>query len=456
MSSSVTFLFWNGGSLSEEWLATAAGIAITFFVFIMGVPAFVLQTFIAGNLRDVYYERIGNNWPWFFGAAIIFILVIFFAGNVALDERVWQFLGGKNTSDAYSYIPWVVTGCLILLIGLGFLYLWTHFISARSIEKRLSERLVKDAQKHYRKGKTKELDHDLELLSIMASEVRGGTPKKYFLEQCEVLIEYLIQGTTEPQKRPGRLRSSSVHWYLSGWLPPKRAHRQPTKPQSPYALLRRILQEVVTPSVAGGREKVSSENRKQALDLLAHTYNKARRNGDHSYLVVTIGHGMLEIGLAALKHKDHPALMDAVEKMAEIQGRYKEMFIVATAAFWENQVKPAIAAARKLEAVLRASVFAEEAEQRKSSEEAEQRKYATYYWLGLLANLYAKEGAARAFAKRQLDKFEPLLTRDTFDSACDYFANRMAYFDTADSVHRLKDERFPPSATVRRPLTRSK
>lgn len=131
--------------------------------------------------------------------------------------------------------------------------------------------------------------------------------------------------------------------------------------------------------------------------------------------------------------------MDAIEKIAEIQGRYKEMFIVATAAFWENQVKPAIAAARKLEAVLRASVFAEE---------AEQRKCALYYWLGLLANLYAKEGAAQAFAKRQLYKFKPLLTRDTFDSAYDYFANRMAYFDTADSVHRLKDERLPPPAAA--------
>lgn len=230
-----------------------------------------------------------------------------------------------------------------------------------------------------------------------------------------------------------------VRRYLSDRLLPKRAHRQPTPPQSPYVLLRRILQEIISPSVAGGREKVSSENRKQALDLLAHTYNKALKNGDHSYLVVTIGHCMQEIGLAALKHKDHAALMDAVEKMAEIQGRYKEMFIVATAAFWENQVKPAIAAARKLEAVLHASVRAEEAEEQR-------RKYALYYWLGLLANLYAKEGAARVFAKRHLDKFDPLLTRDTFDSACDYFADRMAYFDTADSVRRLKDERFPPAA----------
>lgn len=439
MSSSVTFLFWNGSSLSEEWLATAAGIAITFFVFIMGVPAFVLQTFIAGNLRDVYYERIGKKWRWIFVVAIGIIFLIFLAGNTVFDEAICRFLEGKNVSNACSYMPLVIILLLMTLIVFGFWYLWANFVSARSIEKRLSEGMTKDAQKHYRKGKTKELDHDLELLSIMASEVRGGTPKKYFLEHCEVLIEYLIQGTTEPQKRPGRLRFSSVRRYLSGWLSSKHTRLQAAPPQSLYALLRRIIQEVVTPSVAGSREKVSSENRKQALDLLAHTYNKALRNGDHSYLVVTIGHCMQEIGLAALKHKDHAALMDAVEKMAEIQGRYKEMFIVATAAFWENQVKPAIAAARKLEAVLHASVRAEEAEEQR-------RKYALYYWLGLLANLYAKEGAARVFAKRHLDKFDPLLTRDTFDSACDYFADRMAYFDTADSVRRLKDERFPPAA----------
>ncbi len=434
MSSSVTFLFWNGGSLSEEWLATAAGIAITFFVFIMGVPAFVLQTFIAGNLRDVYYERIGKKWRWIFVVAIGIIFLIFLAGNTVFDEAICRFLEGKNISNACSYMPLVIILLLMTLIVFGFWYLWANFVSARSIEKRLSEGVIKDAQKHYRKGRTKELDHDLELLSIMASEVRGGTPKKYFLEQCEVLIEYLIQGTTEPQKQPGRLRFSSVRRYLSGWLSSEHTRLQAAPPRLLYALLRRIIQEVVTPSVAGSREKVSSENRKQALDLLAHTYNKALRNGDHSYLVVTIGHCMHEIGLAALKHKDHAALMDAVEKMAEIQGRYKEMFIVATAAFWENQVKPAIAAARKLEAVLHASVRAEEAE--------EQRKYALYYWLGLLANLYAKEGAARAFAKRHLYKFDPLLTPDTFDSARDYFANRMAYFDTADSVRKLKASIF--------------
>lgn len=441
--SSVTLLFYNGGSPSEEWLATAAGIAITFFVFIMGVPAFVLQTFIAGDLRDVYYERIGKRWPWFFGAAVVFILVIFFAGNIALDERVWQYFGGKNSVDAYPYIPWIVTGCLLLLMGLGFWYLWTHFVSARSIEKRLSECLVKDAKKHHRKGKAKELDHDLELLSIMASEVRGGTPKKHFLEQCELLIEYLSKGTTQPQKQPERACFPSVHKRWSSWLLPS----QPTLPQSPYALLRRILREIISPSVAGGREKVSSENRKQALDLLAHTYNKALRNGDHSYLVVTIGHCMQEVGLAALKHNDHSALMDAIEKMAEIQGQYKEMFIVATDAFWRDQVKPAISAARKFESVLRAPAPAEE---------TEQRKYALYYWLGLLANLRAKGGAASEFAKRQLRKFESLLTCDALDSACDYFANRMAYFDTADSVRRLKEERFPPPAAARRSLTRSK
>lgn len=233
-------------------------------------------------------------------------LVIFFAGNIALDEWLWQHLGGKNTADAHSHIPWVVTSCLILLIGLGFWYLWTHFVSAHSIEKHLSERLVEDAQKHYRKGKAKELDHDLELLSIMASEVRGGTLKKHFLEQCEVLIECLIQETAAPQRRSGWPRFSSVRRYLSGRLLPKRAHHQPTPPQSLYALLRRIIQEVITPGVAGDREKVSSENRKQALDLLAHIYNKACRNGDHSYLVVTIGHCMQEIGLAALKHNDPP------------------------------------------------------------------------------------------------------------------------------------------------------
>jgi hypothetical protein len=442
--SSVTLLFWNGGALSEEWLATAAGIAITFFVFIMGVPAFVLQTFIAGNLRDVYYERIGKKWRGVFVFAIFCIVLIFLAGHEKLDTWVLQCLGCSQQSKE-KYVSWVVVICLVLLFIVGIWYLWRNFVSARSIEKFLSERVVQKAQKHYRSANTKALEHDLEHLSIMALEVRAGMPKKHFLEQCEHLIESIIPSS----KRMRKDRLSSL-WHTDR-LPWFRRNRASLANQQltrvPHAILRRILQEIITPSVEGGRAKVSSENRKQALDLLAHTYNKARRNGDHSYLVVTIGHCMQEIGLAALKHNDHPALMDAIEKMAEIQGRYKEMFIVSTAAFWENQVKPAIAAARKFESVLHTL---------RSAEEAEQRKYALYYWLGLLANLHLKKGAALEFAERQLRKFEPLLTHEAFDNAYDHFANRMAYFDTADSVRRLRDERFPPPVAARSPLARSK
>ncbi len=260
----------------------------------------------------------------------------------------------------------------------------------------------------------------------MAVEVRSGTPKKDFLKQCENLMEYLIyrkrQGPSSQDARPNSWRSFQRRFRADG-------RNNGSLPIFP--LLKDILREVICVSITESREPASSENIKEALNLLVHIYNKLGRGEIHSSLVVTIGHCMQEIAIVALEREDQAATMEAVEKIAEIEGRYQELYIVANKAlFWYNRPEPAVAAVRKLESAIR-----------------EEKALVTQskiipWWLGLLANLHNKGGSAAEFAERQLHKFGPALTPEVFERTYKHFAKRMGFFDTADAVRKLQNTWF--------------
>ncbi len=426
------FLFFNGGWLNEEWLSTAAAIAITFIVFVIGVPFFILQTFLAGNLRDVYQARTGKNGFRFLICGIFVTILIFLLGNPALVKAEMHYLG--NTED-----HWILSVVVIILLAfilvMGIVYLSKNFRSAHSIEDNLSKLVVKAAIEHYRAEDTKQFSRDIEHLSILAAEIRSGAPKKYFLEQIEILIEKITSHTASTQKFSWGTVFSAPLRFAKQLLARPKAEQAPPPKLERYSTLKRILQEVVATSGKNGPDKVSSENRKQVLDLLIYTYHKALKNTDHSYLSVTISHCIKEVGLAALKHEDAPAVTDAIEKLADSSNRYQNLYILANAAFFEKKyVKPIITALRKLETALRRL--------EPTDAMSKEKQETLYYWLGLLANLHTKPGSTRTYAVRQLTKFETLLKEETFNQASEYFADTMGYFDTADSVRALKNGWF--------------
>ena|GEM_PF-4465407 len=393
-------LFFNPDFLEAEWLATAAAIATSFFVFVMGVPAFVFQTFVAGNLRDVYHERLTKAWPIVFGISIIIVIALFIIGNTAIDKYI--------SGDNQHFVPLIVIGLLFLLVILASWYLWSHFDSPYGIEKRLSENIVKTAKKNYENGHSEAFDKDLEHLGIMAVEVRNGASKKYFLEQCEKLVEFIIdlQKKADPKDRRSVYR------------------------------LRHIIKEIICVSVTNNGENISTNNQKQALDLLSHIYNKLGSAGRHSNLIPLIAHCLKEIALHALRQQNHGVIMDAMEKIGDMRGRYKELFIIANKAlFWENRHEPAVVAVRKLEAALR-----------KDEKDAKVRQLAYHCWLGLVANMHAKGGALREFARESLDKSPQALQPTHLDDAYRYFFKNLGYFDTADAVRALRRELFEKTA----------
>ncbi len=395
----ITLLYFGPDFLSAEWLSTAAGIAITFVVFIMGVPALIFQTFIAGGLRDVYNERLGGEWSRLFKIQLGLILIIFLMSNVEFDKYI-------SPKALWIFFPLCVTVILIAVLFLGLRSLIRNFQSSRNIEQQLSEKIADDAILYFEKNKAIH-KKDLEDLGILARELRSGRVKNIFLEQCERLVEYLLN---VPQE-----------------------HRD-TK------LIGDILSDAVCLSVTYDGAQFNNENMRKALDILSFTYSHIQHHsvGDtsSSYLNTTIGNCMREIGIEAMHKYDQPAVMNAVEKLSAIEATSKEMFILGNEALIHGHVQPAVAVIRKLGGKVRDAIGPG-----KTLEYEDKRTF--YFWLGLVSKIHQRGGSAQNFAQRRLQNVVA-----QFDQARDEILvlfretqqhfYQVAEFDTADAVRNLE------------------
>lgn len=395
----ITLLFFGPDFLNEEWMSTAAGIAITFVVFIMGVPALIFQTFIAGGLRDVYNERLGSEWSQLFKTQLGLIVLIFLLGNVEFDEYM--------TPQPFRWIyPFCITGILLTVLYLGLRSLIKNFQSSRNIEQQLSQKIADDAIRYFEQHQSVP-KKDLEDLGILARELRSGRVKNIFLEQCERLVEYLLN---VPQ-----------------------AHRD-TK------LIGDILADAVCLSVTYDGAQFNNENMRKALDILSFTYSHIQHHsvGDtsSSYLNTTIGNCMREIGIEAMHKDDQPAVMNAVEKLSAIEATSKEMFILGNEALIHGHVQPAVAVIRKLGGKVRDAI-----EPGKTVEYEDKRTF--YFWLGLVAKIHLRGGSAQNFAQRRLQNIvtqfdqSPAEIQVLFKETQQHFY-QVADFDSSDAVRQLE------------------
>ncbi|MFN0014767.1 MAG: hypothetical protein ACKVU2_09495 [Saprospiraceae bacterium] len=394
-------LFHTPDWMSEQWLGTADSIAITFVVFIMGVPALIFQTFIAGSLRDVYNERLGKGWTLLFFVQLFLIMVLFALSNSGIYQDVLP----KYT---HNCLPWVVISVLITVLGLGFYSLVKNFKSSRNIEKQLSEKIARDAVLHFKKNNQKALTKDLEDLGVLAQELRSGRVKNDFLKECEFLVEFLLN---VPQKQ-----------------------RDPK-------LIAEILTKVVCLSVTYDGAQFNQENMRKALEILGFTcsYTQHFSSGDTSasYLNTIIGNCMREIGIQAMQKADQrPVVMLAMERLSAIEATSNEMFILGNEALRQGHVQPAVGVIRKLGGKVRGTIA-----QGEPKKEDDKRTF--YFWIGLVAKVSNMGNSARQFARRRLQTTLPQHTDaqpellDLIREAQLHFY-KMADFETADAVQRLE------------------
>ncbi len=387
----------------DEWFSSAIGIAITYVVFIMGVPTLIFQTFIPNALRKVYNERlVRNRWIWFFAFQILLVLSVFFLSNADLrDDLQIQYSSEKSLEHC-------IFGIITLILLVGLFHLTDNFRSSRNIEQRLSKKIVNEAIRYFDKHKQlnkKELDD----LGLLAREFPLGRTKNILLEECERLVEHLLN-----------------------------AERKDTLNN----IIGEILNKAVSLSVTYDGAQFNNENMLKALDILMLTHSRIHRRNNgteqsNTYLNTIIGNCMKEIGIVAMRKNDLAAVMDAIEKLAPIESTSKEMFDLGNNALQHGFVQAAVLVVRKLDGKVRESLSL-------GQPLAKDDKRICFSWLGLVAKIDQLDGTAREFAQRRLD---PVIhsfgerraeLQSLFKDTQEYFY-KLADFATVDAVRALEE-----------------
>jgi hypothetical protein len=388
-------------ALHVEWMAEVASVAVTFVIFIMGVPALISQTFIPDPLRSVYRNRLDGKWKRVFIVQIAFLLILLFLS-----------LPGVANCVAGSYWgEWLFAG-LLLVISAFVLYscarhLINNFKDSQNIGERLAGKIVVNAKEFYNQHHSIEKT-DLDDLGLLARELPLGTTKTVFLEETEKLLEYILD-------YKGKKDMDSIG---------------------------QILEKVVCPSINTDATKANEENIRKALDMLLLAYHKIHQDTaeKNSYLIQKIGGFIREIGIKVIQRGDLSSFMYATDKLSQIEGASKEMYTLGDAALRHGYMPEAVAMVRNLSSRVRQQSAAADLPFHKDKR--------SFSWLGLIARIYSKGGWARNFAERQLTNLlKPLETQPEFmkslftDAQVHFY--RHADFSTADAIQELQQKRYP-------------
>ena len=402
---------FDGKWLSEEWLASAVSIGITYVVFIMGVPALVFQTFIPDELRSIYNKRFPISWRPF----ITQMGLIFFLFWLSSPYRLYQY----QFNEYSSYL--VLAGVAFLLI-VGWFYLYATFKSSRNIEQRLFKKIAQDAMNQYKEHR--KLDEScLDDLRTMAQVLPAGKTKNDFLAQCERILEFLLLNLPSDKD---------------------------TK------VIGQLLEESVCRSIIYDGTKFNHENINKTLDILFLTYNQANKilaetdDSKGAYLNTTIGNCMKEIGVKAMKNNDLAAVMDAVEKLGAIESTAREMFVLGDEAIKHNHITTAVTVIKKLRGKVPSNF---KSFQKLNPEDSRN----LFSWLGLVSKLCIQNGSAGEFAHRQANNvFKPFgenkkEVQSLLKSAQAHYYG-LADFSTIDALRALEITMFP--VPTRKPSTK--
>jgi hypothetical protein len=197
----------NSDFLDSQWLASAVAIAVTYIVFIMGMPALMFQTFIPESFRNIYNERFNWKWSNFFRQKLIIVIILFLISDGVIssltsdlissiifgDEVCFEISGipctPKTVSDAI--LAAIIIGVIAYIQIRGYKHLLDNFKSTRNAAQQISDEIARHAIMIF--DATGDVPQkDIEDLSIMAKELDSGQIKNQFLDSCESIVEHIL------------------------------------------------------------------------------------------------------------------------------------------------------------------------------------------------------------------------------------------------------------------------
>jgi hypothetical protein len=232
-------------------------------------------------------------------------------------------------------------------------------------------------------------------------------------------------------------------------------------------LVKRLLEDVVCMSVMYDGSESNQDNRHKVLDILnlvnghkmrpkvkkktgllpkglfgrkalsaaplpVEHQNEVPPQSSSDYSRTHIGYLIKELGIDALKNGDVKSALEAVEQLYSADADPKETFAIGSYAVRNNMMGAAVSAFQKLRSKLQESTL-------RSPEPSKHDLRVFYFWAGIMALLYQRDGSAKAHALQRWQSFrEKTLAPEAdvvalFRATHEHFV-RLTDFDTADAV----------------------
>lgn len=268
-------------ALGEEWMSLLAGAAATFVVFVMGIPALISQTFIPDGLRSLHKERIESKWSGIFWSQIRLILVLLILAS-PISKHLCNAFGSWNW---LLELVWAIAFFLLTrkILIQGTKHLAENFDTSRNIGEHLTQIIIENATKNlHSHGEISK--KDIDALGVVSKEIPQGAVKNTFLDECETLINLLLNRKSE---------SRTIH------------------------TIGEILEKAISPCVNTDDTKANEENIRKALGVLIRAYQKTQPSTTKESLRLRsrIVDSIREIGIKAIDRGDHSSFLYATEEI---------------------------------------------------------------------------------------------------------------------------------------------
>ncbi len=194
------------GIMDPNWLGTVIEISITLFIFLLGVPALVFQTFVPGNLRKIYNERIGKKYiNSLFVYAFMILLFLIFPAN----HGVYYILKNLFPSNYEVLVNiWYIV-ILILLIFFFIYAFWKFYEQLKHFSggsgegfnprKDILREIINSCQKKYSSSEDARISKgDYDDLVFLGKYFEKGKRTEIYIREFKKLIAFILNCPNHP------------------------------------------------------------------------------------------------------------------------------------------------------------------------------------------------------------------------------------------------------------------
>lgn len=190
--------------IDNNWLTTILSIAASAYIFLLGVPTLIFQTYLAEELREIYSKRETTKRNFLalrkLGVFLIGIIVVVLLGNVLIPIIYADILkeGWPDKLINYKwghkvFLSYYAIVCLALFVFSFFIYQYIlNQLKVGNVSKQITHAVISEAKAYYIKHGTINRD-DIQDLQILGKSFIASMKKKELLQELITFTQFILK-----------------------------------------------------------------------------------------------------------------------------------------------------------------------------------------------------------------------------------------------------------------------